>query len=120
MAVTYYKKLQQTGSTILYADPADISNTFKVKTELAPKFIGKAKVTNCRQTYTTVSTPVTTVGTESGRDTCNIITIISGSTQNKALLDAQLARHNANVAACIGLGSSGGFTPDSTTFQATV
>ena len=120
MAISYFKKLQQVAANLLYADPADISNTFKVKMELAPKFIGKAKVTNCRQTYTSAMTPVTTVGTESGRDTLTVTTIISGSTQNQAALDALFTRHQANVALAVASGSTKGFTPDLTTYQATV
>lgn len=120
MALSYFKKLQQMGSALFYADPAEINNTFKVKMELAPKFIGKAKVTNVRQTYTSAMTPVTTVGTESGRDTVTITTIISGATQNQAVIDALYARHNTNVGLALASGSTKGFTPDLTTYQATV
>lgn len=119
MALTYMRKLLQNGASLLFADPADITNTFKTKLEMAPKFIGKAKVTNCRQTYTSTCTPVTTVGTESGKDNIVITTTISGAVANQALIDALLARHNANVIACATTGATKGFTPDSVQVVAT-
>lgn len=119
MALTYMRKLLQTGASLLFADPADITNTFKTKLEMASKYIGKAKVTNCRQTYTSTSTPVTTVGTESGKDNVVITTTISGAVNNQALIDALYARHNVNVAACIASGATKGFTPDSVQIVAT-
>lgn len=108
-----YRKLNVQGTSVLLADPADITHTFKASVNVAPKMAGKVKLSNVKQEYVTTINPTVTVGTESGKEAIVIKTTVSGSSLSKALIDAEVAKHNANVALAIANSSSGGFAvPD--------
>lgn len=116
--MTNFRLLSQTGTVKVFADPDDISHSFKEQIEIAPKMAGKVRLNNVRQTFTEGSFLTVTDGTESGKDQFSMKFVISASSASADEVKAAASRFMANVSLALTNGTAKGFTTDSVTYVA--
>lgn len=107
-----FRKISATAGEVQYANPADVTHTCRVGVVRSPKTAGSVSLTNVRAEMVEAIRPVVSDGTNTGVENLSIRIVVSGSTKNKALLRAAVARTFTNYLACMDDGLSDGFVPE--------
>lgn len=115
-----FRLLSQTGTIKVFADPDDISHSFKEQIEVSPKMAGKVRLNNVRQTFTEGSFLTVTDGTESGKDQFSMKFVISASSASAEEVKVAASRFMANVSLALANGTAQGFTTEGITYVAGV
>lgn len=112
MAIRNLKMLSVDGSSITFGDPQNINNRLRFKNGVGPKTVDGVTTTNVRNEITWNEPTVMTQGALSAIDNLSVKVIISGSTQNSAVLKAAWSNMKTNVDAAIEKQLIEGFKPD--------
>lgn len=109
---TNYRKTSSNNGEIRLASPSDVTHTLRVAVSTAPKAAGAIALVNNRlEVVENIQAPVTQ-GSDTGKETVSIRTVVSGSTFNEALIKAALTQHQANVLAIANDKGLQGFIPE--------
>lgn len=110
--MTKFRKTSVLNGELRFADPTDVNHTLRVVVKSAPKLAGQVNLTNVRQEYIETQVLPVTNGTSNGVENSSVRIIVSGSTQNAAILRAAVVRSTANFLAMMDDGTSKGLIPE--------
>lgn len=115
-----YRKLFADAKTLSFADTADLSHTFTVKSGVGKKVVKGVSTLNNRIEFVEAVVAPVTEGTATADESISLRLSLSGSIENNTLIAAKWAVFKENVDRAIADAALDGFLPTNAVFVTTL